>query len=119
MIVSVVMALTGCVDARPSLAEWRGTWETARATLPTLGDGSISNRACTDALGGLRTLAPRLESTPDQLLDGLIDSWLDIAEQAMFECPPRSGGTVGFEDAYSQLEVLEIEISIVLEQLDG
>ena len=112
----LAILVAGCADARPTLAEWETIWNEARSALPEYSGEPIAPEDCNEALATLRTLAPDLESVPDASLEGVVDQWLDIAEEAMFECPPRQSGTASFEEAYEAMRVLELEISAVLDE---
>lgn len=113
---SFAILVAGCADSRPTVAEWEAIWNEARSAIPEYSGEPIPRDACTDALATLRTLAPDLESVPDRAIEGVVDQWLDIAEEAMFECPPRQSGTASFEEAYEAMRVLELEISAVLDE---
>lgn len=112
----MALLLTACAAEPPTFAEWESVWNEARAALPDYTGDPIPEEECTAALVALRTLAPDLESTPDASLDGVVDQWLDIAEEAMFECPPRQSGTASFEEAYAEMRLLEGEVAAVLDQ---
>lgn len=114
---SLAILVAGCADSRPTVAEWEAIWEEARSALPEYSGEPIPRDACTDALATLRTLAPDLESVPDPAIEGVVDQWLDIAEEAMFECPPRQSGTASFEEAYEAMRVLELEISAAIDEI--
>jgi hypothetical protein len=115
-VLSIAIFAAGCTAERPTFAEWEAIWSEARSALPDYSGEPIPPGDCTDALATLRTLAPDLESVPDPALEGVVDQWLDIAEETMFECPPRQSGTASFEEAYEAMRVLELEVSAVLDQ---
>lgn len=116
MALSVALLAAGCAGDRPSYAEWVDIWDEARSAVPEYSGDPIPDSECTTALATLRTLAPELESVPDPALAEVVDQWLDIAEESMFECPPRESGSASFEEAYEAMRVLELEISAVLDQ---
>ena len=110
------LLLAGCTAEPPTFAEWETVWNDALTALPDYTGDPIPEEACTAALVTLRELAPELESTPDNSLDGVVNQWLDIAEEAMFECPPRQLGAASFEEAYAEMHLLEQEVAAVLDQ---
>ncbi len=119
MLLVSALFLTACGANPPTFAEWETRWNEALTALPDYTGDPISEDACTAALVTLRELAPELESTPDDALDGVVNQWLDIAEEAMFECPPRQVGTASFEEAYAEMRLLEGEVAAVLDQKRG
>lgn len=118
-LLALVMLLTvGCTGTdRPSTSDWELTWSTAAESLPRLeelGDSSAGDR-CGHALGQLRAIQPELIPTPDPALDAVVNEWMRVAEDAMFECRPSSTGVPGLGAAYDELTRLKAEVDVVLE----
>ena len=114
----LVLLIVGCSGTdRPSASEWEPTWSAAVATLPALeqlGDPP-STEQCGEALGQLREIRPALDPTPDPALDAVVHEWVQVAEDAMFECPPSSAELSDFAMAYGELARLQAEVDVVLE----
>ena len=122
MLLVVLALLQGaCADqSRPSVASWQAQWDEVVASIPeeaAVGEAP-SNDLCTEVLTTLRELRPPLTPTPDLAIDDAVQEWFQIAEDAFFECPPRSELISSFADAYREMSRLEAEINLVLD-LDG
>jgi hypothetical protein len=110
-VVGAVLA-GGCSPARPASAEWAPAWQAAQDGIPpieTLTEGD-AEMACERTLASIRALRGGIVPTHDPTLDGLVRGWLQVAETTFFECPPRSGVVVGFEEAYAELERYRLEM---------
>lgn len=114
--IAVVLLLGACADqTRPTVAEWQPKWQAVLASVPEQpGVGEVPDALCTETLGALRTLRPDLTPTPGLAIDDAVQEWFQIAEDAFFECPPRSEVIGSFADAYSELLRLEAEVDLVL-----
>lgn len=115
------LMLPACTDRnRPTVEDWQPKWRAALAVLPdpsAIGvepDGAL----CNETLAALRSIRPELTPTPDRAIDDAVQEWFQIAEDAFFECPPRSGPIGSFVDAYDELFRLEAEVNLVL-GIDG
>ena len=120
VVLGLVVALTGvgCSgDERPSVAEWRPVWESLVAEVPVAADlGDPPDRAvCSAALGVLRERVQDVSPTPDQAIDGVVNEWIRVAEDLLFECPPSGETIPDLEFAYGELLRLEAEIDVVLD----
>ncbi len=104
-------------QTRPTVAQWQPKWQAVRASVPEQPAAGDQPEAamCNETLGTLRTMRPDLSPTPDRAIDEAVREWFQIAEDAFFECPPRSGPIESFADAYAELLRLEAEIDLVLE----
>jgi hypothetical protein len=114
VVVSLVSACGG--DGRPSADEWRPIWEGVLADFPTaveLGDPP-DRSICTVALGELRTTSSSLYPTPDVAIESVVDEWVRVAEQILFECAPSSGVAPDLTSEYAELARLEAEVAVVL-----
>jgi hypothetical protein len=111
----VVAAACGSTD-RPAVAEWQPVWDAIVAGIPTAAElGQPPDRdRCNEGLGFLRSSQGSLFPTPDQAIDGAVREWVEIAEDAMFECPPASDAIPSMEFAYGQLDRLRAEVASVL-----
>jgi hypothetical protein len=116
-IVLAAIALTACGSDRPSVAEWQPTWERITATIPdeeAVADG-LSVATCGEALAFLRSNRSELTPTPDLAIDDVVTAWIEIAEDAFFECPPDNEQIRDFSEAYAEMLRLEAEVELVLE----
>jgi hypothetical protein len=118
VLVALVLTAAACSDStRPSVAEWEPHWITTVEAMPSLerlGDPPDRDM-CSHTLGLLRSKAPELIPTPDPALDATVKKWLSVAEEAMFECPPKSAEVPSLNVAYDELARLKAEIDVVLE----
>lgn len=113
----VGLVISACANQpRPTVAEWLPKWEAAVAAIPdeaAVGENPPAG-VCTDTLANLRAERPGLTTTPDLAIDDTVQQWFQIAEDAFFECPPRSDVVGSFSDAYVELSRLESEIDAAL-----
>ena len=98
------------------MATWLPAWEAAKKTMParTSFDGSKDRGICGRALGQLRQARERILPAPDDNLDRLVDAWLHLAEDIMFECPGNWGEHTGFDEGYRELTRLALEVDLAL-----
>lgn len=111
------LLLGACAEqTRPTVAEWQLNWRAVVASLPEQPavDEQPEAALCNETLATLRTMRPDLSPTPDRAIDDAVQEWFQIAEDAFFECPPRSGPIGSFADSYAELLRLEAEIDLVL-----
>lgn len=117
-LVFVLLSLLGAcgADDRPSVAEWQSKWEGVLADFPAAAElGDPPDRSlCTDALGMLRSTSSDLYPTPDPAIESVVDEWVLVAEQILFECAPSSGVAPDLESEYAELARLEAEVDVVL-----
>lgn len=101
---------------RPDVAIWQTVWETTKAGIPAAADlGQPPDRTvCDTTLGFLRSANADLFPTPDPAIDEVVRDWVQVAEDAFFECPPSSNVIPDFATAYAELEQLEAEVEAVL-----
>ncbi len=113
LLVAVVVALVtaACGDSRPSLAEWQPGWDRVSQGMPTRAAfvGGPDEELCADALVIVRDANDDVIPTPDEVLDGAVEAWLEQAREIFQECPPR-GAVEGFDDAYDRLDALRAEV---------
>lgn len=105
----------GGVD-RPSVAEWSPIWQQVVAGIPSeaqLGDPP-DVALCGHALGVLRTSQEELTPMPDPAIEPVVNEWIRVAEDALFECPPSSEQLPDMAAAYAELARLEAEVAVVL-----
>lgn len=117
LVVSVALTFSACGgSSRPSASQWESVWEGATGSVPAISElGDPPDRdICGHALGALRSLRPDLFPTPDLALEGVVEEWVTIAEDAMFECPPASHEVPNLVYAYEELARLEAEVDAVL-----
>ena len=117
----LMLMASGCADShRPPIEVWEPDWSEATAALPTLAElGSPpSAEVCGDSLGSLRVARGGLIPTPDLALDGAVQAWFDVAQDAMFECPPSNVELPTMTAAYSELAKLEAEVDAALADKD-
>lgn len=121
VILAVLAALTvlaaGCSSAdRPTIDEWQPTWNRIVGDFPTIDElGDPPDRdACEAALVELRTSVVDLQPTPDRALDEPVRSWVELAEEIVFDCPPSSSAIPSLEYAYGELALFEAEVDAVL-----
>ncbi len=113
LLVAAVVALVAaaCGDSRPSAAEWRAGWDSVSQAIPTRAAfvGGPDEELCADALVIVRDANDDVLPTPDDVLDGAVEAWLEQAREIFQECPPR-GAVEGFDDAYDRLDALRAEV---------
>ncbi|HSF84835.1 MAG TPA: hypothetical protein VLG28_04125 [Acidimicrobiia bacterium] len=73
-----------------------------------------NSEMCSQTLSFLRARTPDLLPSPDLAVDDPVQTWIQVAEDAFFGCPPRSGETKSFSEAYQELRRLEAEVAAVL-----
>ena len=113
----VVLLVSACGgDDRPAVGEWQPIWEGILADFPAAAElGDPPDRSiCTESLGVLRTTSSDLYPTPDPAIESVVDEWVRVAEQILFECAPSTGGTPNLESEYAELARLEAEVAVVL-----
>lgn len=117
VLISLVLVISSCGSARPTAAEWLDRWERALALVPdrALLDGPDVEAVCERALAALREERQLLLPTADASIDGAVRSWLEVAEETFFECPPRTGELQGFDLAYQRLADFESEVAAGLD----
>lgn len=118
LVTLIVLLASSCSEARPSVAEWQPVWDRVTAALPgeeTVGIADPPTATCTETLAFLRENRADLLPTPDLAIDDAVTQWVEIAEEAFFECPPRSGQIGSFAEAYAELDRLQAEIELVLD----
>ena len=117
LVLAGVLVVAGCSSDRPSVDEWQPAWDQITAAIP--GDAAtavtLSESACGDTLAFLRSHRAELSPTPDLAIDDVVTAWVEIAEDAFFECPPSNEQIHDFAEAYAELERLEAEVALVLE----
>lgn len=98
------------------MATWLPSWEAAKKAMPvrTSFDGTRDHEICGRALGQLRRSRERILPAPDDDLDRLVDAWLYLAEDILFECPESSGEHTGFDDGYRELARLALEVDLAI-----
>jgi hypothetical protein len=98
------------------MATWVPSWEAAKKAMPvrTSFDGTRDQEICGRALGQLRQLRQRILPAPDDDLDRLVDAWLHLAEDILFECPASFGEHTGFDEGYRELTRLALEVDLAI-----
>ena len=121
LLVVTALVLTSCAKTRPTVEDWQPTWDRIAAAVPsesTIGENP-SRTACSETLAFLRSNRADLFPTPDVAIDHTVTDWVEIAESAFFECPPKNAQVGSFAEAYGELLRLEREIESVLEMDRG
>jgi hypothetical protein len=116
LIAAIVFLLASCSADRPTSEEWQPIWNQVLAAIPSesaVGE-EPSKALCDDTLASLRSNRSRLFPTPDLAIDDAVRDWVDIAEDAFFECPPRNERVGSFSEAYGLLRRFQSEIALVL-----
>ena len=111
--------LSSCGDDRPTVADWRPTWDQVSGAIPNreaVGE-SPPRDLCFEVLAFLRTNRANLFPTPDLAIDDAVNLWVEIAEDAFFGCPPNNKSVGSFADAYDEMFRLQREIDVVLEMV--
>ncbi len=112
ILLGFVLVLGACRDAsRPTGVEWQPTWDRAISLMPAT---PPDRDTCSKALGDLRALQGDLFPTPDLAVDDVVQTWVSIAEDALFECPPSNEAIPSFEFAIAELDKLEAEVAFIL-----
>ncbi len=114
----IVVALSACGADRPAVDDWQATWERISDAIPDEADLSATDSPqsiCGETLVFLRANRADLLPTPDLAIDEVATQWIEIAEDAFFECPPRSEQIEDFAKAYAEMSRLQAEIELVLD----
>lgn len=117
----LALLVASCSEPRPTVAEWEPVWERITAALPAglTGGEDPTQATCSETLGFLRSNRAELFPTPDPAIDETVTEWVEVAEEAFFECPPTSAGGGSFPEAYEELLRLQGEIELVLDMDRG
>ena len=102
---------------RPSVEGWQPVWERMVQGFPTadeLGDPP-DHAVCSRELGSLRSASEEIHPTPDLAIDDVVDDWVTIAEDMLYECPPASQAIPSLAYGYGELARLEAEVATVLD----
>ncbi len=114
----VAIGISACnPSGRPTIAQWQPKWIEATEVIPAQSEiGTAPDPAvCESTIAALRTRSVDLLPTPDVAIDDSVRNWLEIAEDAFFDCPPRGdSGISSFDDAYAEMDRLASEIDLVL-----
>lgn len=113
-----ILAFSSCAISRPTVDNWEPIWKRVSEGIPseaTVGTADPDRAACSEALAFLRSNRSDLFPTPDLAIDDAVADWVEVAEGAFFECPPRNEQIVGFAEAYAELALLQGEIELVLD----
>ena len=99
------------------MAEWEPAWERVAAAIPAelTGGEDPSPATCSEVLAFLRSNRAELFPTPDLAIDDAVTEWVEVAEEAFFECPPTGTEVGSFPEAYEKLLRLRGEIELVLD----
>ncbi len=117
VVVIVGLVAASCGTERPAVDEWQPAWERISSGIPTeaaTGEGP-SRDDCSETLAFLRNNREELFPTPDLAIDDTVTDWVEIAEDAFFECPPENEQIGSFSEAFRELTRLQAEIEVVLE----
>ncbi len=117
LLAAAALVFASCSTARPTAEEWQPTWDEVVAAIPSesvVGENP-PQAVCDKTLASLRSNRARLFPTPDLAIDDTVRDWVDIAEDAFFECPPRNERVGSFSEAYGLLRRFQSEIESVLE----
>ena len=114
----VTLSAAACGADRPAVETWQGSWDRISSGIPDaslLTEPATLEDVCAETLVFLRTNRADLIPTPDLAIDDVVTQWIEIAEDAFFECPPRNDQIADFAEAYAEMSRLEAEIGLVLE----
>ena len=116
-VLALALLLASCSEPRPTVAEWEPAWERMKAAIPAelTGGEDPSRDTCSEVLAFLRSNRADLFPTPDLAIDDTVTDWIQIAEEAFFECPPTNTEVGSFPEAYAELLRLQGEIELVLD----
>lgn len=118
LVIAITLILAGCVSAdRPDQAIWRQSWERMTAVIPereALGSPP-RQEACQEVLADVRDGSSTVVPAPSNTVQDLVHEWISVAETAFFECPPREHDFESMEDAYAELERIEMSIETALD----
>ncbi len=118
ILVLVALLVSACGSDRPSVDDWQSRWDRISTSIPSEAslDAAESPAAfCTETLAYLRSNRAELVPTPDPAIDDVVTAWVEIAEDAFFECPPHNDQVGDFAEAYAELNRLAAEIELVLD----
>jgi hypothetical protein len=117
LLTAIVLVVSSCSDSRPTVEEWQPAWHVMVDAIPSesvIGENP-TRAVCNETLGFLRSNRNSLFPTPDLGVDDAVTDWIDIAEEAFFECPPNNERVTGFPEAYELLRRFQGEVEVVLE----
>jgi len=121
LVAVITIIASACATTRPSVEQWQPTWDRVVAGIPpqdVVGENP-PRQLCDETLVFLRTSRPDLSPTPDLAVDDTVRDWIDVAEDAFFECPPASQQVGSFAQAYDLLGRLQAEVDLVLDMDRG
>lgn len=120
-LLALTLLVSSCSEPRPTVAEWEPVWERIVAEIPAelTGGEDPSQATCSEVLAFLRSNRADLFPTPDPAIDETVTEWVEVAEEAFFECPPTSAGVGSFPETYAELLRLQGEIGLVLDMDRG
>lgn len=117
LVVVAGLVAASCGTERPAVDEWQPAWERISSGIPieaaAVEDPSFE--ICSETLAFLRSNREDLFPTPDLAIDDTVTDWVEIAEDAFFECPPDNEQIGSFAEAFRELTRLQAEIEVVLE----
>ena len=116
ILLALALLLVSCSEPRPTVAEWEPAWERVAAAIPAelTGGEDPSPATCSEVLAFLRSNRAELFPTPDLAIDDAVTEWVEVAEEAFFECPPNNAQIGSFAEAFGELVRLQGEIESVL-----
>lgn len=100
MVLLATIAVACGGPGRPSVSEWRTTWDAAQAVVPDVGDVELDHERCEAVLAELREIRPELKPAPDELVDEQMAAWAAYAEHLFFTCFEN----VEVRGAYAELD---------------
>jgi hypothetical protein len=118
IVVLVALVVAACGSDRPTVEVWETSWYRISSGIPdesALSESATLEPVCTETLVFLRVNRAELTPTPDLAIDDVVNAWIEIAEDAFFECPPSNEKIADFAEAYAELSRLEAEIELVLD----
>jgi len=117
VLLAAALMLSACGGDRPASDEWKQRWDRLVTAIPdeVAVSQDDSGDLCREALAFLRSNRAGLVPTPDVAIDDTVTNWIEIAEDAFFECPPSNAQIGGFAEAYEELLRLQEEVEAVLE----
>jgi hypothetical protein len=117
ILLALALLVASCSEPRPTVAEWEPAWERVKAAIPAevTGGEDPARATCSEVLAFLRSNRAELFPTPDLAIDDTVTEWVEVAEEAFFECPPTNTEVGSFPEAYEELLRLQGEIELVLD----
>ncbi|MDX1659473.1 MAG: hypothetical protein R3343_11685 [Nitriliruptorales bacterium] len=117
LLIAAALLASSCGPGdRPSVAEWRPSWDQALEIIPPESelDAPPSEAECQEVLGALRDVRPELSPAPDDIIDATVGAWFTYAESTFFTCFRSVPSEDRVARAYDTLDRLREEVETAI-----